>query len=156
MIAVSLAAFAAAALFASFHLPIPVLSTGRPARLIGIGYHALLLPAVADLPAPEWARSAGFAWMLIDIVLNGAAYIGFAEKVSDPLRQGVHLLSALWVIVAGWSNGPALGVLGTLLGTVFVTRFLLTGAGHSPSWLRYVNAGLNVAWIIGVAIVLWP
>jgi hypothetical protein len=156
MTAVALATFAAAALFASFHLPIPGLACGRSARLIGVGYHVLLLPAVSDLSAPVWARMAGFAWMLIDVVLDGAAYVGLGREVVDPLRQGVHLLSAIWVVVAGWCNGLVLGVLGAALGLGFVARFLLSGQQRSPDWLRTVNAMLNVAWLVGIAVVLWP
>jgi hypothetical protein len=153
---ISVLTLLAALLFISFHLPIPLISTGRPARLIGVGYHLLLLPAVAALPAPEWAKAAGFGWMIIDIVLNGAAFVGLKEEIGDALRQGVHILSALWVVAAGWTGGWYLAAAGTLLGAAFITRFIMSGMGFAQKkWLPNTNAALNVLWMITVAVALW-
>ena len=155
MSGVSWAALAAAVLFVSFHVPVPALSRGKPARLIGVAYHLLLLPAVATLPAPGWARAAGFAWMSVDVVLDGAAFAGLDERIGSSLRQGVHLLAAVWVVTAGVTVGPALGVMGCLLALAFLVRFARSGADHpSDSWIRHLNAVLNVAWFVAVAVAL--
>jgi len=156
MSVVSLVTLVAALAFVSFHLPIPALSTGRTARLIGISYHLLMLPAVAALPAPDWAKAAGFAWMLADVVLDGAAFVGLPNGTGDSLRQGVHVLSAVWVLAAGWTGGVGLAVVGTLLGIVFLARFVLSSRATPPSkWLTQINAILNGAWTVAVAIALW-
>jgi hypothetical protein len=156
MSAVSAATLAAALLFAGFHLPVPALTTGGTPRVLGIGYHLLLLPAVAALPAPDWVRAAGFAWMLIDAVLNGAALHGLPEQTGDALRQGVHVLSSLWVVGAGWSGGPGLAAASTCLALAFLTRFCLS-ARETPvgDWIKHVNAALNVVWMLAVALTLW-
>jgi len=153
---VSGATFAAALLFIAFHIEVWPITAGKTARVIGIGYHLLMLPAVATLPAPLWARAAGFAWMLIDVALNGAAYAGLPAETADPLRQGVHILSAVWVIAAGWTGGGWLAVAGTLLGVVFLIRTGLAGTSATPgAWVRYLNAALNVMWMVTVAVTLW-
>jgi hypothetical protein len=151
---------AAALAFAAFHVPLPVRQTdrwaaqqltGTPARGLGVAYHALMLPAVAALPAPAWAKAAGFAWMLADLVLEGAA---LAKTTVDagPIREGVHLAACLWVLGAGWTGGPALGLAGTALAAAFVTRLVLRARGSRwPGWLLPLNALLNVVWIVSVA-----
>ncbi len=46
--------------------------------LLGVAEHLLLFPVVAALPAPRWARAAGYGWLVIDMAteimqLNGVA-----------------------------------------------------------------------------------
>jgi hypothetical protein len=155
MTAVSVAALVAALLFALFHLPIRVLSTGKTAKLIGVAYHLLLLPVVAALPAPLWAKAAGLAWMLFDIALDGGAVAGLSDEVSGPIRQGVHIIASVWVVMAGLTTGGWLAVAGLLLAAAFIARFLTEGFGvRTGRWLRDVNALLNVVWFVSVAVVL--
>lgn len=154
--AVSAATLAAALLFISFHIEVWPITTGKMARVIGVGYHLLMLPSVAALPAPQWARAAGFGWMLMDAALNGAAYAGLDTATGDAFRQGVHILSAVWVIAAGWTGGGWLAAAGTLLGVVFLVRTALAGTNVTPrTWVRYLNAVLNVSWMVSVAVTLW-
>ncbi len=155
MPAVSLAALTAAFLFVSFHIPGLPTSKGKPGRLVGIGYHVLLLPVIAALPAPEWVKMAGFGWMLIDTALNGAVMVGLDETVSDPIRQGVHILSAVYVAGAGWAGGIGLTIVGALLAIVFLARTWLSGTTVEVGpWLKHLNAVLNVAWMVAMAIAL--
>lgn len=155
MTAVSVAALVAAILFAAFHLPIPVISSGKPAQLIGVAYHLLLLPVVVALPAPSWATAAGLAWMLIDIALDGGAFVGLSGEVSGPIRQGTHLIASVWTIAAGLTTGGWLAVAGILLAAAFVARFLCEGlAVRTGRWIKDLNALLNVVWFVSVAVVL--
>jgi hypothetical protein len=154
----------AAVLFAAFHVPVPLRAGGRwefarlhgpVTMLLGIGYHLLLLPAVAALPAPPWAVAAGFAWMLLDVVLDSAELAGAAFD-ARPFRDGVHVVAAVWLLGAGWTGGPVLGVLGTALGAAFLVRLALDARGRGvPAWFLNLNALLNVAWMLGVAVALW-
>lgn len=155
---------AAAVAFAAFHVPVPVRRGGRWVLLritgsrtvpvLGIAYHVLMLPAVAALPAPSWAVAAGFAWMLLDLVLEGAGLAGTTLDVR-PLREGVHLAASVWVLAAGWTGGFGLALAGTGLAAAFLGRLTLRALRRQPpSWLLSVNAALNVVWIAMVAVAL--
>ncbi|HEY0119392.1 MAG TPA: hypothetical protein VGC04_11485 [Cellulomonas sp.] len=154
---------AAAVAFAAFHMPLPARRAGRwgfvrvsgmAVPLLGIAYHVLMLPAVAALPAPAWAVAAGFAWMFLDLALEGAGLAGTTIDVRS-LREGVHLVACVWVLAAGWHSGPVLGVAGTLLAAAFLARLGLRALrGEPPAWLLSVNAALNVVWIVVVAVAL--
>ncbi|MGC3992841.1 MAG: hypothetical protein QM779_01705 [Propionicimonas sp.] len=160
---VVIATLLAAVCFAAFHVPVPQRRGGRWAlvrlegpvtRLLGVGYHLLLLPAVAALPAPAWATAAGFAWMLLDVVLDGAELAGSTID-ARPLRDGVHLLACVWLVCAGWTAGPVPGVIGTALALAFLARFGLDATRRPvPPRLLTVNALLNVAWMLAIAAVL--
>ncbi len=151
--------------FVAFHVPVPQRRSGRwalarlggpIALVLGVGYHLLLLPAVAALPAPLWATAAGLAWMLLDVVIDAAELAG-AQFDARPFRDGVHLLGSVWLLAAGWTGGPVLGVIGTALAAAFLIRFAIDASSRSvPSRLLTVNAFLNVAWLVAVAVVLWP
>ncbi|MDR1807921.1 MAG: hypothetical protein LBR33_08440 [Propionibacteriaceae bacterium] len=158
---------AAAVAFAAFHIPLPGHRdgpragrwrlrplAGRPAHVCGLAYHALMLPAVAALPAPAWAEAAGFAWMLADMALEVAGLAGAAID-AGPIREGLHLVACLWLLGAGWSGGPELGLIGTALAAAFVAR--LAGRvrrGRPAAWARHASALLNVLWIVAVAVAL--
>jgi hypothetical protein len=72
------AAYIVAILFA-IRLPtffIPVIRDATPTSsifldelngLLGVAPHLLLFPVVAALPAPRWAKAAGYGWLAIDI-----------------------------------------------------------------------------------------
>ncbi|TIC82756.1 hypothetical protein [Nocardioides sp. GY 10127] len=154
---------AALVLFAAFHVPVPlrrdgawraVTLTGPPAMACGIGYHLLLLPAVAALPAPPWAVAAGYAWMFADIILDAAAVAG-SQLDHGPLRDGTHVVSAVWLLAAGWTNGPLTGLAGTALSLAFGVRLVAAAAGRRPDrWFFHLNAALNVVWMATVALAL--
>lgn len=151
----AIASLVAAALFASFHIDALPSAHGKAARVVGIGYHVALLPAIAALPAPAWVRATGYGWMLIDTVLNGAVMTGLDDDIAGSLRQGVHILAAIWVAGAGWTGGIGLTIIGSLLAAAFLVRTWLSGTAAEPgNWLRYTNAILNVAWMVAVAIAL--
>jgi hypothetical protein len=142
---------AAGAFFAAFHLPGVTLGK-RHARLCGIAYHLLMLPAVAALPAPEWARMAGYMWMLFDVILDTADMLDIQLDISR-LRSGVHVVAAVWLVAGGWQNGLTLGTIGTLHAAGFLVRLALQGR-PMPGGLRHWNSGFNLAWILGLAWVL--
>lgn len=80
-------------------------------------YHFAMLPIIASLPAPSWAKSSGFAWIMFDNVLEMAALFGVGAGILIPMRWGVHLATATWIIGASWEGRGAfrwVGVLTTL------------------------------------------
>lgn len=163
MSSVVLTTLLAALAFAAFHVPLPrrrggrwdlAPLHGRVAGIFGVAYHLLLLPAVTALPAPSWAVAAGLGWMVLDAVLDGAWLAG-ATFDARPLRDGVHLVAGVWLVAAGWTHGPGLGLAGSALTLAFVARLALDGTEQpTPAWLLRVNALLNMLWMLGVAAAL--
>lgn len=155
---------AAAVLFAGFHVPLPRRIGGKwemaflekiPSRMLGVGYHLLMLPAVAALPAPHWGIAAGFAWMLLDVMLDTADLAGTPVDVR-PFRKGVHVVAAVWLVSAGWSGDTLLALVGTAHAAGFMYGLFLTvKKSQIPKWLGNFSALFNILWIVSVAMALW-
>ncbi|MEA3198957.1 MAG: hypothetical protein QOE90_385 [Thermoplasmata archaeon] len=151
----SRAALSAAALFAlmfaSFGLPnAPAFNEAKVA--LGVLAHAALLPVVAALAAPGWARVGGYAWAAGDIILNvatlnaGAAPGDATFTLIMSLRYGLHVCAAVWLLASAWENrgafGAATAVMGLALGGFsFIAPFV-------PAWALYPVMVLLVVWLV--------
>ncbi|MGI8913092.1 MAG: hypothetical protein ACR2JY_04760 [Chloroflexota bacterium] len=85
------------------------------AGLLPIAAHLLLFPLVAALPAPSWARAAGYGWLVIDMASDIMALNSVPDATYLPLRYGGHVAAALWIAAAGWQAKGALRIVGLLL-----------------------------------------
>lgn len=143
-------AFAGAALFIAL---IVVFSAaggdGPPAgtfllvgAVLGAFSHLVLLPVVAVLPAPAWARPAGYAWIGIDVMLNVASLNGADPSLIASLRLGGHVSAATWMALAAWHMSGVVRAIGVFLGAL-----LLLHAFASP-WLA--------VWAIFIPFLLVP
>ncbi len=83
--------------------------------LLPVAAHLLIFPLVAALAAPQWARAAGYGWLVIDIATDIMALQGVADTTYLPLRYGGHVSAALWIGLASWRAGGALRLVGLLL-----------------------------------------
>lgn len=119
-------AYAAAALFAVslarfFFIPRLGLPADSPVLaqlnggLLPVAAHLLLFPIVTALPAPPWARAAGFGWLVIDIATDIMVLNGVADSIYLPMRYGGHISAALWIASASWQAGGATRLAGLLL-----------------------------------------
>lgn len=109
--AASTCARAAAVLFAA-HLATYFVPSIRDATLAGsaavagmlallaIAQHAVVFPVVASLPAPRWARAAGYLWLVIDMGTDLAQLGGAPKSLYLVLRLGVNIAAALWIASA--------------------------------------------------------
>ena len=118
----ALAAYGVAALFAvrlpSFYF-LPQSSGSLIVRelsaLLGIAPHLLLFVVVATLPAPSWAKPAGYGWLAIDMTTDIMALNGVADATFLPMRYGGHIAAALWIATASWEAKGATRAVGLLL-----------------------------------------
>ena len=83
--------------------------------LLGIAPHLLLFAVVAALPAPVWAKSAGYGWLAIDMTTDIMALNGVADATFLPMRYGGHIAAALWIATASWQAKGATRGVGLLL-----------------------------------------
>lgn len=122
-----LLAYFGAAAFAGLLASISRGPRSRVAPALGVLSHLALMPAVAYLPAPRWARAGGYAWMLIDTLL-GVFELNLiaSDPDEDELQQqgklitrtrlGLHVCAAMWVIPASWQAPGWQRVLGVTFG----------------------------------------
>ena len=118
----ALVAYGVAALFAarlpSFYF-LPQSSASLLVRelsaLLGVAPHLLLFAVIAALPAPVWAKSAGYGWLAIDMTTDVMALNGVADATFLPMRYGGHIAAALWIATASWQARGATRGVGLLL-----------------------------------------
>lgn len=93
--------------------------------IIGVAEHLLLFPVVAALPAPRWARAAGYGWLVIDIATDIMQINGVDKSIYLSLRYGGHISAALWIASASWQAKGAMRVVGWLLAIdLFIYSFI--------------------------------
>lgn len=85
------------------------------AGLLPIAAHLLLFPLVAALPAPQWARAAGYGWLTIDMATDIMALNSVPDTTYLPMRYGGHIAAALWIATASRQAKGALRIVGLLL-----------------------------------------
>jgi hypothetical protein len=83
--------------------------------IIGVAEHLLLFPVVGALPAPRWARAAGYGWLVIDIATDIMQINGVDKSIYLSLRYGGHISAALWIASASWQAKGAMRIVGWLL-----------------------------------------
>jgi hypothetical protein len=77
--------------------------------------HLSLLPVVAALPAPAWARVGGYTWAVFDTILAIATLHGVPIASITPWRLGLHVAAAIWPLGAALTNTGAVRWAGFLL-----------------------------------------
>ena len=93
--------------------------------IIGVAEHLLLFPVVAALPAPRWARAAGYGWLVIDMATDIMQLNGIDKSIYLSLRYGGHISAALWIASASWQAKGAMRVIGWLLALdLFIYSFI--------------------------------
>ena len=80
--------------------------------ILGVIEHLLLFPVIAALPAPQWAKQAGYGWLVIDMATD-IMQLGGAPGAL-PLRYGGHIAAAVWAAAASWQARGALRAIGVI------------------------------------------
>ena len=83
--------------------------------LIAVAEHVLLFPIIALLPAPNWAKHAGYGWLVIDIATDIMQLNNVAAITYLPMRYGGHIAAAIWIASASWQAKGAFRVIGLIL-----------------------------------------
>ena len=83
--------------------------------LFGLIFHLAMLPVIAAVPAPTWAKASGFTWVVVDNMLVLLSLYNAGGEIVMPLRMGVHIATATWIFGASMSNTGALRWVGFLV-----------------------------------------
>jgi len=113
--------------------------------LLPVAAHLILFPVVAALPAPPWARAAGYGWLVIDITTDIMALQGVADTTYLPMRYGGHVSAALWIAAASWQAGGVICVVGMLLALILGGYSFIP---HGPLGILIASGPLLPLWFV--------
>ncbi|WP_158906845.1 hypothetical protein [Burkholderia sp. L27(2015)] len=145
--AVALTAFI---LFAPVVASFKLAPGSRWPEYLGIFFHLATFFLVAKLPAPEWARAAGYSWLVLDVTTGAMIINRVPRAVADYVRLGGHIFAGIWIVVASLQGSAAAMLIGLpagafLFGYTFASPFL------RPVWLSPASI-LVLLWL---AIIAW-
>jgi len=83
--------------------------------LLAVAEHLILLPVIAALPAPGWARAAGYGWLVLDIATDIMQLNGVGKLTYLGLRYGANVAAAIWIASAAWQGKGAMRVIGVIV-----------------------------------------
>jgi len=124
---------------------------GTEWRLLPVAAHLILFPVVAALPAPPWARAAGYGWLVIDITTDVMALQGVADTLYLPMRYGGHVSAAVWIAAASWQAKGATRIVGLLLALILGGYSLIP---HGPLGILILSWPLLPLWFALIRYVL--
>lgn len=83
--------------------------------LLAVAEHLILLPVIAALPAPPWARAVGYGWLVLDMATDIMQLNGVLKVTYLALRYGANVAAALWIASASWQAKGAIRVIGVIV-----------------------------------------
>ncbi len=83
--------------------------------LLAVAEHLILLPVIAALPVPKWARAVGYGWLVLDIATDIMQLNGVVKLTYLSLRYGANIAAALWIASASWQTKGATRVIGVIV-----------------------------------------
>lgn len=69
-----------------------------------VGSHLALLPVIATLRSPTWAKVGGYTWAMFDTILAVASLNGITDDAIFPYRLGLHAAVAVWPLGVALHN----------------------------------------------------
>ena len=120
----------------------------------GILFHLALFLLVPKLDAPEWARAAGYGWLLLDVTSGVMTMGNVAHDVAYFERYGGHIFAGIWIVTVSLPGTAPVKITGVLAGALlflysFVARFVPPVALSATSPLILIWLGF-IAWQNGV------
>lgn len=136
-------AYLSGGLFAALFLAFGASPSSLIVPVLGVAAHVTLFPVVAALPAPSWARQAGYGWLIIDIVSNVMSINGADPALATAVRYGGHISAAIWIGFASWQAKGSPRLVGIPL------AFVLGGYSLVAPWVS--GAVIIVAFLLIIA-----
>lgn len=116
----------------------------------GILFHLAVFLLVPRLPAPTWAKAAGYGWLFLDVTVGVMTLNGVPLEIAMPIRLGGHIFAGVWIVSASLSGSLPIKVTGLIAGIwlfafTFVSPFLSTQALAPASIIVLIWLGI-IAW----------
>lgn len=144
--------FALAAVLLWLPISVSILLASHTAWVdyLGIALHLAIFMLVAKLQAPEWAKAAGYGYLLLDVTTGVMTLNGVPLSTALYLRLAGHIFCGIWISVASLRGPTIMKIVGVttagwLAGYTFVSPFVPTSALGPASVLTLIWLGL-IAW----------
>ena len=103
----------------------------RWAEYVGIFFHLAVFFLVFKLPAPEWAKAAGYGWLLLDVAAGTLRINQVQPAIAQHVRLGGHIFAGIWIVMASLQGSLAAKLAGLPAGAIlfaytFASPFLPT------------------------------
>lgn len=86
-------------------------------NVLGIFFHIAAFLVVARMPAPEWAKAAGYGWLVLDVLCGVMIVNDVPYSIAWPVRLGGHVLAGLWLVPVSLLCAPLyLRIVGVVTG----------------------------------------
>lgn len=116
----------------------------------GILFHLAMFMVVAKLPAPGWAKAAGFAWLALDVTTGVMTLNAVPHAIAIYVRYGGHIFGGAWIATASLSGGRAVKIVGLINGLLLFSYTFV-----SPFVPAKALAATAPLWLVWLAIVAW-
>ncbi|WP_407542512.1 hypothetical protein Q0M94_23255 (plasmid) [Deinococcus radiomollis] len=95
----------------------------------GILFHLAMFFLVAKLPAPDWAKAAGYGWLVLDVMTGVLTLNHVPHATADFVRLGGHVFAGIWLVTSALSGSRPYKIIGVLTGAwlggyTFLSPFL--------------------------------
>lgn len=103
----------------------------------GILFHLAMFLLIAKLPAPEWARAAGYGWLVLDVMIGALTLNHVPHDIADYVRLGGHIFAGIWLVTAALSGSrpfSIVGVLGPMSGLLPSSAMNFSRWSHRKFW----------------------
>lgn len=117
---------------------------------LGIFFHLAMFMLVYSLKAPEWARAAGYGWLILDTSMGVLALKGIDPIIIEAIRLGGHLFAGIWIVPTALTGSLPSKIAGTIAGAgLFLFTFL------SPFLSMEALAPASIMLVIWLGIIVW-
>lgn len=117
----------------------------------GVFFHLAILLLVSRLDAPDWAKAAGYGWIILDVLTGILSINGVAYDITWPVRLGGHVLAGVWLVTASlYVRQRAVQVIGVLTGLWLGGYSFI--APNVPEYVVYPASVLITAWFTVLAV----
>ena len=141
----SVAAYAGAFLFAVLVVLFNTIPQHIAVPVVAVAFHVVLFPVVAALPSADWARAAGYGWLVLDIAANIMYINKVDENITTALRYGAHIPAVIWIITASLKGNRSMQVTGILQAAIMGSYSFI--APWVPMWFLYPAMVLLIIWL---------
>jgi hypothetical protein len=122
----------------------------RWAEYAGIFYHLAVFLLVFKLPAPDWAKAAGYSWLLLDVAAGTLGINQVQPAIAQHIRLGGHIFAGIWIVIASLQGSLAAKLLGLPIGAIL---FAYTFA--SPFLPRVWLSPAAILMLVWLGILAW-
>ncbi len=114
--------------------------------VVAVAFHVVLFPVVAELPSSDWARAAGYGWLILDIAANIMQVNGVDEHTCTALRYGAHIPAIIWIIISSLKASRIMQGVGFAQALIMGSYSFV--APWAPMWMLYPAMVLLIIWLL--------